>query len=104
MGFLEKLKNTFFEEEYVEVEEKPKVKKEPKKEVKKEPKKVVIHRVEEESPEVVREVPAKKEEVKTVRREEKTEEKRTAVVREVEPVDIRPQPVKKETSFGYFDD
>ena len=30
MGFLEKLKNTFFEEEYVEVEEVEKPKKEPK--------------------------------------------------------------------------
>jgi len=53
MGFLDKLKNTFFEEEYVEVEEKPKKqvikeKKVVKKEVVEEPKEVIKEEVKEE--------------------------------------------------------
>lgn len=129
MGLLDKLKNTFFEEEYVEVEEKPKPKKEVKKEVKKEPKKVEVKRVVEEKPKITRyeEVdsvePTKVE--KTVRREEKAprrEEKQIqrgerVVEKKIEIVESKvKEPVrakeatfeeknfKRETNFGYFDD
>lgn len=96
MGFLEKLKNTFFEEEYVEIEEKPKVHKEPKKEVrpvetkKEEPTRVVIRK--EEVKEVI---PEKR---KTVV-QEAVKEKEPRESKQVEQVSV-----KETRNFGYFDD
>ena len=134
MGLLDKLKNTFFEEEYVEIEEKPKVKKEP---VKKEVKKVEVKHVSESRPkitrhdEVERKEPVKKEvprervrdvervesrsrvrekedvraEAKVVHREERIAPK------EIQEIDIpkkeatfEEKTFKRETNFGYFDD
>lgn len=99
MGFLEKLKNTFFEEEYVEVEEKERVKKEPKRE----PKKVEFKKRIEEK------LPSKKEEVveispKEVVAEEKHEPVLESVKEPVKEPSLENKTLKRETSFGYFDD
>lgn len=85
MGFLEKLKNTFFEEEYVEVEEKPKEKK-------KENKKV--------------EVPLPKEEVEVAMKVEPVKKEEVAPPRvKKEETFIEEEKVERRTEkFHYFDD
>ncbi len=104
MGIFEKLKNTFFEEEYVEVEEKPKKKKEPEK-----PKENLFKKVENKRPTVERIKPTKKEEIEdedTVDLDweipPKEEVKKEKIhVEEIDPV------IEKDVdkpSFGYFDD
>jgi len=104
MGLLEKLKNTFFEEEYVEVEEKPKIKKEPKREKKVEEKREVL-----EKPRIVRH----DDEESTVevfsgnsaKRVEKIEEKKNVEVSKPRASEVQEEAMlKRETSFGYFDD
>jgi len=98
MGFLEKLKNTFFEEEYVEVEEKPVIKKEVKKQV--------VEHEEAAKPEVIRS--ERKEVVKEVREEKIEVPKATKVVKEEVIVPKEEVPVKQEGTrrekFNYFDD
>lgn len=94
MGFLDKLKATFFEEEYVEVEEKPKKQRVPvKKEVIQKP--VIKEKKEEEiiKPQVV----VKEEPVINM---EKKEEPVIETVKEPEKEDVP----KQKNTFNYFDE
>lgn len=98
MGFLEKLKNTFFEEEYVEIEEKPPV---VKKEVVK--RQVVEKEIDAPKPEVIR---REKEVIKEVVQPEREVPK---VVKEEVVHPVREEvPASKEVTrrerFNYFDD
>lgn len=97
MGFLEKLKNTFFEEEYVEIEEKPRVQKEIRREPKREIKKEVI-KVEERPKVVVKREEPKEEVIK----ENDVEIKNDSFEDEVKV--IEPVSTKKIQQFDYFDE
>lgn len=104
MGLLEKLKNTFFEEEYVEVEEKPKVIKEVHKESKKEEKPKIIRSARREREEVVNKEDA------TLSGKDNSNAVREETLQQVPVVEAKKEPtleektLKRETSFGYFDD
>lgn len=95
MGFLEKLKNTFFEEEYVEVDEPVKV---VKKEVKQEVKKVKEVPVQREAEEEVQ--PVRKE----IERNEQEEIRRVAIQEEMYEDTSSKREVNRREKFNYFDD
>jgi len=102
MGFLDKLKNTFFEEEYVEVEEKPKKHVERVEKVSA-PKPVVKPKPKPEVKKEVISVPTK--------REERRESPVTSRVQRMDKPISRTQPIpvvakeeKKTEKFNYFDD
>ncbi len=110
MGLLEKLKNTFFEEEYVEVEEKPKVVKEVRKEVPKEKEEKRVH-INLEKPKILRsEKSEKSEKVVSVPKEEDViVEVPKTVAAEIQEAPVKEptleeKTLKRETNFGYFDD
>ena len=100
MGFLEKLKNTFFEEEYVEVEEKVK------------PKKEVVREVRKSSTDEIKPL-IEEEKVRNIRKDEIVHEgipdKKYDEIRARETESVRRQKVVKEEpvarkNFSYFDE
>ena len=100
MGFLEKLKNTFFEEEYVEIEEKVK------------PKKEVVREVRKSSTDEIKPL-IEEEKVRNIRKDEIVHEgipdKKYDEIRARETESVRRQKVVKEEpvarkNFSYFDE